>query len=167
MPGLVDSGISALQSELDRLIESLTPAVEALLRQVAPDEQVVTSLEGGETIVEVPLRFPDGIGSGRVVANLFRYHDTVRLDLHIDHNRQFARPNGQASDRRCFMNDYKASLTLRPGATELPDEFEAQVLSGVRGAADAVQRYNRQHQEAWNEIRVVEGPTFLLPDKVF
>lgn len=166
MTGLVDSGTSALQTELDRLIETLTPAVEGLLRHIAPDEQVITSLEGSDTVIEVPLRFPDGIGQGRVVADLFRYHDTVRLDLHIDHNRFFARPNGLPSDRRCFMNDYKASLALRGGATELPDEFETRVLAGVRAAADAVQRYNRQHPEAWNEIRVAEGPTFALPDKV-
>lgn len=157
MTGLVESGSPALQLELDRLIESLAPAVEALLRQLAPDEQVVTSSENSETIIEVPVRFPDGIGRGRVVASLFRYHDTVRLDLHVDHNRHFAKLNGLPSDRRCFLNDYKASVMLRVGTTQLPDEFEARVVAGVRGALDAVQRYNREHQEAWNEIRVVEA----------
>ena len=156
MTGLVDSGTPALQLELDRVIESLAPAVEALLRQIAPDEQVVTSADGGEAIAEVPLRFPDSIGRGRVVASLFRYHDTVRLDIDVEHNRHFAKPNGLASERRCFWNDYKASTILRAGATQLPDDFETKVVAGVRGAADAVQRYNREHQEAWNEVRVAE-----------
>lgn len=156
MTGLVESGIPALQLELDRVIESLAPAVETLLRQMAPDEQVVTTSDGEEAVAEVPLRFSDGIGRGRVVATLFRYHDTVRLDIDVDHNRHFAKPNGSPSERRCFLNDYKASVTLRAGTTQLPEHFEARVVAGVRTTVDAVQRYNREHQEAWNEIRVAE-----------
>ncbi|GIW53369.1 MAG: hypothetical protein KatS3mg081_2724 [Gemmatimonadales bacterium] len=158
MTGCVESSVSQLQAELDRLIEAKAPAVENLLHRVAPEEEVSAGFEGSEFRAEVPLRFPDGIGEGRVVARLFRYHDTVRLDIYIDHNRVMAKPDGSPSDRRCFLNDYKASVSFRPGQEEFPENFEQRVLEGIWKARDAVQNYNRRHPEPWHHIRVTAAP---------
>jgi len=102
----------------------------------------------------VPLRFPDGIGLGRVVAQLFRYRDKVRLDIEIVHNRTFARPDGAPSDRRCFMNDFIASVAIAAKTEDLETDFRRGVVSGVHAAREAVQRHNRQQIAPWNQVKV-------------
>ncbi|HLB37797.1 MAG TPA: hypothetical protein VJL31_14590 [Gemmatimonadales bacterium] len=154
MTGCLESGTSLLRQELDRTIEAIGPLAEALLQRLSPSEVVTSEL--GETGVkaEVPLEFPDGVGRGAVVAQLFRYHDTVRLDLVLEHNRRFVRPDGTPSDRRCYLNDFQASITLEKGATELPESFQRVVVSGVLAAREGVARHNRLHPQPWHQIQI-------------
>ncbi len=155
MNGCTESSVGLIFQELDQTIERLVPAVEALVSRAAHDEAV--QIESGEGVVSIatPLRFPDGIGRGRIVGKLFRYRDAVRLDIEVVHNRFFAKPDGTASDRRCFLNDFIATTTMAAGSADLQTEFRRQVIGGVRAARDAVQRHNHAHSEPWNQVRVV------------
>lgn len=154
MTGCTESSLGLIYQELDQTIERLVPTVEALIARAANDEAVQSEpVEGGVTIT-TPLRFPDAIGRGQLVAKLFRYRDTVRLDIEVMHNRYFAKRDGTPSERRCFLNDFVAATALPAGAQELRTEFRRQVIAGVRAARDAVQRHNRAHQEPWNQVRV-------------
>jgi hypothetical protein len=154
MTGCLESGLSVVRQELDRTIETIGPLVEALLQRLSPGEVVSGDANDAGLRAEVPLYFSDGVGRGSVVAQLFRYHDTVRLDILVEHNRRFVRPDGAASDRRCYLNDYQASVTLPRGATELPEAFTRQVVSGVLAAREGVARYNRLHPQPWHQVRI-------------
>ena len=154
MTGCLESGTTLLRQELDRTIEAIGPFVEALLQRLSPSE-VVTGEPGEAGLkAEVPLEFPDGVGRGAVVAQLFRYHDTVRLDLVLEHNRRFVKPDGTPSDRRSYLNDFQASVTLQRGATDLPEAFQRAVVSGVHAAREGVARHNRLHPQPWHQIRI-------------
>lgn len=154
MTGCLESGTSLLRRELDRTIEAIGPLVEALLQRLSPSEVVTSELGEAGLKAEVPLEFPDGVGRGAVVAQLFRYHDTARLDLVLEHNRRFVKPDGSPSDRRCYLNDFQASVTLPRGATELPEAFQRAVVSGVHAAREGVARHNRVHPQPWHQIRI-------------
>ncbi len=154
MTGCLESGSAVLRQELDRTIEAIAPLVEALLQRLSPNETVATESNDAGLRAEVALRFPDGIGRGAVVAQLFRYHDTVRLDIEIEHNRRFMRPDGTPSERRCYLNDFEASIEVARGGTELPEAFTRAAVSGVLAARDAVARHNRLHQQPWQEMRI-------------
>ncbi len=157
MTGCTESGLALLHRELDETIESLLPSVEALLQALASDESVTSEPSDAGHTSSIPLRFPDAIGAGKVVGVLFRYRDHVRLDIEIVHNRRFARPGGQPSDRRCFLNDFVASISLPAKTAELPQEFRRYVVSGVSAARDAVQRHNRQQTAPWSQVVVAAG----------
>lgn len=154
MTGCLESGTSVVRQELDRTIETIGPLAEALLQRLSPSEAITSELGDAGLKAEVPLSFPDGLGRGSVVAQLFRYHDTVRLDLQIEHNRRFVSPDGTPSDRRCYLNDFQASVTLPRAATELPEAFQRAVVSGVLAARDGVARHNRLHPQPWHQIRI-------------
>ncbi len=154
MTGCTDSSSPVICRELDATIEQLVPAVEHLLQRLSDAAPVASETEGSGARLTVSLRFPDGIGQGQVVALLFRWREAVRLDIEIVHNRMFTRPDGSASDRRLYLNDYQASIKLAPGTAELPHEFTREVIAGVLAARDAVQRYNRRHQAPWSQVRV-------------
>lgn len=155
MTGLVESQSSTKYRELDETIERLAPVVEELLQRFGPAERLHSEAYGSGIMITMPIRFPDGIGQGDVVARLFRYRDAVRLDIEIEHNRVFTKPDGSASERRCFFNDFVASVRLDSGTDEVPNAFRRRVIAGVSAAKDAVQRYNRTHPEPWNEVKVV------------
>jgi hypothetical protein len=155
MTGCTDSSVGLIYRELEETIASLTPQVEAMLQPIAPDETVSRESDDAGSRFAVPLRFPDGIGSGIVVARMFRYRDSVRLDVEIVHDRMLARPDGTPSDRRCYMNDFVASIALAPGTDEIPTDFRRSVLRGVKLASDAVQRHNREETAPWNQVHVV------------
>ncbi len=154
MTGCTDSSLPVICRELDETIENIVPVVEDLLQRLSDVAPVTRETEGSGARLAVPLRFPDGIGQGQVVASLFRWREAARLDIEIVHNRTFTRPDGRASDRRCFMNDFAASIKLPVGTNELPQEFVRHVISGVLAARDAVQRNNRRSQAPWNQVRV-------------
>lgn len=155
MTGCIDSGIGLARRELEETVDRILPLVEELLQRFSPDDIVTTEPEEFGHKVSVPYTFADGVGTGRIVASLFRYRDGVRLDVEVAHNRRLARPDGRASDRRCFLNDFVASVTMPSGATELPMEFRRKVLRGIHHARRAVQEHNKKHPEPWNQVTVV------------
>ena len=154
MTGCTESRTPVLNRELEETIEKLVPAVEDLLQRITGAASAHTDGEGTDLEVSAPLRFPDGIGQGQVVASLFRWRDTVRLDIEIVHNRTFVTPRGTASDRRCFLNDYQASTTIEIGAAGIPENFEREVVAGISAAREAVQRYNRRNNVPWSQVAV-------------
>ncbi len=154
MTGCTESGLAILQRELDETIEKLLPAVESLMQTLAPNDVVACESEDDGFAYTAPMRFPDGIGTGTVVAKLFRYRERVRLDIEIAHDRVFARPDGTTSDRRCFMNDFVASASFEIGSDTVSNDFHRYVVSGIHAAREAVQRHNRQQTAPWNRVSV-------------
>lgn len=153
---------AAIDDRLDATLREVLPQVNNLVARVTNIEPTPT-YEGTGVQLTSPLVFPDGIGDGAVTAKLFRYRDAVRLDICIDHNRVFAAPDGEPTDRRCFLNDYIASVTLGPGGTTVPTDFIRQVVAGIAAARDAVRRHNKKAQAPWNEIRVASRNEELVP----
>lgn len=154
MTGCTESRVPVLCRDLEETIENVIPGVEELLQRITGAAPVRN--EGGASNVSIaaPLRFPDGIGQGQVVASLFRWRDTLRLDIEIVHNRMFMTPRGTASERRCFLNDYQASTTLQIGAGEIPENFVREVTTGISAAREAVQAYNRRNSAPWCQVTV-------------
>ena len=159
MSGYINTSVSELSGGLDQTIGRLLPAVADLLERISHSDLVAIEGDGAEVRLIVPLRFPNGIGRGEVVAQLFRWRGRVRLDIAVDHNRLFARPDGTSLGQRCFLNDYLASVTLDGGSDVLPAEFQRKVISGALAARDAVQRHNRRHRSPWSEISVTADAT--------
>lgn len=154
MNGCIESIPSLSYRDLDRMVETLLPMVEALLRRITDDATIETISEDGGYRCSVPLTFPDGIGQGFAVARLFRYRDTVRLDVELEHNRVLAKPDGTPSDRRCYLNDYVASMTFAASEETIPVDFERTAVRGVLMAREAVQRHNRAQQAPWGQLTV-------------
>jgi hypothetical protein len=119
MTGCTDSSVGLLYRELEETVESLASQVEAMLQPVAPDDVVRSESEDGGYRFIVPVSFPDGVGRGQLVARLFRYRDSVRVDVELVHNRVLAKPGGAPSDRRCYLNDFVASISLPAKTDEL------------------------------------------------
>jgi len=137
---------------LDETLERLVSPVTDLLRQLgATDPSFI--LDGEVRTLSVPIRFPDGIGHGDVVARVFRYRTAVRVDVEIRHDRMLATSSGSPTSRHCFLNDFVASVMLPPDAA-LPEEFVRSVLAGVRAAVTAVEAHNRHHKEPWSQVSV-------------
>ncbi len=162
MTGCKDSSTALPDSELDARMGELVPAVVSLLQRITSIEPAVTYDPETGTKFTSQLSFPDGIGEGEIVAKLFLYRDAVRLDLHIEHNRTFATPDGKSSDRRCYLNDYVASVTLDADEDTLPAEFIRGVVAGVAAARDALRRHNRRASVPWHEIRVAAREAELV-----
>jgi len=154
MNALTNPKAALIASELESDIGVLVPALDDLLTRVSGAESQVAEFERTSLKLVSPFTFPDGIGRGEVVATLFHYRDQVRLDIEVEHNRMFARPDGTPSDRSCYLNDFVASVTLKSGAAELPEEFVRHVVAGVAAARDAVRRHNRRSAAPWNEVQV-------------
>ena len=154
MNALTNPRAAQIANELESEVGVLVPALDDLLSRVTGSESSVVEFERSSIRLSAPLTFPDEIGHGEVVASLFRYRDEIRLDIEVDHNRMFARPDGTASDRPCYLNDFVASVTLTPGTREFPEEFLRHVVAGVAAARDSVRRHNRRNRAPWNEFQV-------------
>jgi hypothetical protein len=141
--------------QVDHTVTRLLPEVAGLLEGLTSQGELRTHRENGDHILSIPLGFPDGIGHGALVARVFRYRDVARVDLEIVHDRMLADGAGTATTRPCFLNDFVASISLSPGTERLPDDFRAQVRSGVRSAVAAVEEHNRRHPQPWSQVRVV------------
>jgi hypothetical protein len=150
----MNSNSTLPERTLQESLLQLVPVVTDLLKRITHVDPVVTASGEGGTLITAALTFPDHIGEGSLVAELFRYRDALRLDIRIDHNRYFALADGAPTERRCFLNDYVASHTMAPGEQELPTEFVRNVVAGVSAARDAVHRHNKRCQAPWNEVRV-------------
>ena len=159
MTGCNESSVTLPGNELDARVANLVPAVVSLLQRISSVDPTVSNEQGTDVRFTSELSFPDGIGEGTIVAELFIYRDDVRLDLNIEHNRVFATADGSASDRRCYLNDYVASVVLDAEEEALPSEFIRKVVAGVTAARDAVRRHNRRANLPWTEIRVAARET--------
>lgn len=155
MTRCVTENPSTLGRRLDETLAALVPAVADLLRQLGQDPEPSQQREGSARVLSVPVRFPDSIGHGAVVARVFPYRTAVRVDVEIVHDRMLATSNGTPTSRRCFLNDFVASVMLLPDTNALPEAFVHHVLTGVRAAVSAVETHNRHHKEPWSQINVV------------
>jgi hypothetical protein len=135
-------------------VDGLVPQVATLLAGVSHDRDVSTTREGGLWVVSVPVRFPDGISQGTLTARVFRYRTSARVDITLVHNRVIAFADGRPTNRACFLNDFKAAVTLAPDAVELPERFVREVTNGVRTALAAVEEHNHRHPQPWSRVRV-------------
>lgn len=135
-------------------VERLVPAVTDLLRRVSGSEPIVRSGPSSDTRLSASVSFPDGVGRGEVMVSLFMYRGRPRIDIHLDHNRVFAAPGGLATSKRCYLNDYKASLLLPDGSEALPTEFVRSVVAGLHAAKDAVRRHNHRWQSPWFMVQI-------------
>jgi len=142
-------------------IEHLVPAVTDLVRRVTGVTPRLTRVSGVHARVAAEIHFPDGIGRGAVVAALFRYRGDIRVDLTIEHNRVFAGRGGHASENRCYLNDYVASLALGSSETELPVEFVRKVVAGVAAARTAVER--RRRNAGWFQPEITTARPVFVP----
>ncbi|MCZ6856669.1 MAG: hypothetical protein O7F70_01585 [Gemmatimonadetes bacterium] len=162
MTGCKDSNTALPVSDIDARLGNLVPEVVSLLQRITSVEPAVTYEAGTNVKFTSELSFPDGIGEGEIAAELFVYRDAVRLDLHLEHNRVFATGNDTPSERRCYLNDYVASVTLDADQESLPNDFVRGVVAGVAAARDAVRRHNRRASLPWHAIRVaVREPEFV------
>ena len=152
--GCVESGSYLSAERLEETLEALVPVVSALLKRSAGTDTVTSESDDTGYRFSAPGYFPDAIGHGRVVARLFHYRDQVRVDVEIVHNRMFAKADGSPSDRRCYMNDFVATITVPPETEQLPPDFERSVLRGVHAAREGVQRHNREQTAPWNQVKV-------------
>lgn len=153
MTGCVTGSSVNLMRRLDATVEALVPAVAELLGRLGQGP-VDAGREDAAHALRVPLRFPDGVGWGRLTARVFRYRTGVRVDLAISHNRVIALADGRPTDRACFLNDFVASVTLGPDDVGLPDKFVSGVESGVRAALTGVEDHNRRYPQPWSCIRI-------------
>lgn len=144
------------------ITEALVAEATSLVRRVAGTEPIVSERER-EVRFTAPVTFTDGVGRGEVMAALFPYRGRLRLDLTLEHDRVFARPDGSATETHCYLNDYKASLQLEAEALTLPDEFVRNVIAGVSAARDAVRRYNRRCGSDWFRVQVTRADRAAAP----
>ncbi len=162
MTGCKDSNTAVPLSDFDARVGNLVPEVVSLLQRITSVEPAVTYEAGTDVKFTSELSFPDGIGEGEIIAELFVYRDAVRLDLHIEHDRVFATANDNASERRCYLNDYVASVTLDADEDSFPSDFVRGVVAGVTAARDAVRRHNRRASLPWHEIRIAVRDSELV-----
>jgi hypothetical protein len=149
---------------LDEHVARLVPAVTDLVRRLTGAEARTQRVGPTHARLSADLSFPDGIGRGSIVVGVFRYRGAVRVDLAIDHNRVFAGRGGAASENRCYLNDYIASITLPLDAAELPVEFVRKVVSGVAAARTAVERHRRN--AGWFRAEITTARPVFLPRAV-
>jgi hypothetical protein len=150
---LTDTRLDLLR-RVDETVARLVPEVAALLEGLSSAGELRSHQEKGGHVLSIPLRFPDGIGQGALVARVFRYRDVARVDVEVVHNRMLADAAGAAT-RPCFLNDFVDSVSLSPGAEHLPDAFRTRVSTGVREAVAGVDAHNRRHPQPWGRVRVV------------
>jgi len=146
--------------EMSVAMERLAPAASGLVRRIAGQEPVRYSRPATHDIrISAPIRFPDGVGHGELVATLFGYRGALRVDITIEHDRMLATPEGVRTGTPCYLNDYQTSITLPLGALELPALFVQRTVAGVAAALGAVQRYVKRSAVAWGMISVVQRGT--------
>lgn len=155
MSGCLTDTRQDLLRRVDGTVTRLAPEVAALLESLSPGDETRAHREDGAYVLSIPVRFPDGVGRGVVVARVFRYRNVARVDLELVHNRVLADASGAATNRQCFLNDFVASTSLPADADGLSEQFRRRVAAGVRAALHAVETHNRRHPEPWSQVRVV------------
>ncbi|MDH5644115.1 MAG: hypothetical protein OEY63_07930 [Gemmatimonadota bacterium] len=154
MTGCKEPNLAITDHEPDQRMAKLVPEVISLLHRVTSIEPSISATQDTDLCFRSPITFPDGIGEGTVVAELFIYREKVRFDVSLEHNRVFATADGSPTERRCYLNDYMASQTVEPETEEFPPEFIRSVVAGLAAARDAVKRHNRRANVPWNQVNV-------------
>jgi hypothetical protein len=162
------AGAATITDPWQEAAERLLPAVVELVRRASRAEPSVQRRDAADLRVRAGLRFPDGIGHGELVADLFRYRNELRLDLRLEHDRMLATAVGGRTNVPCYLNDYQTSVTLSPSAPGLPQPFVVRVVEGVKGALSAVERAGAKSVVGWGLVNVVarrpgEGPADWRP----
>jgi len=135
---------------------ALLPAVTDLLRRLTLTEPAVWEANGAAVRLAAELPFFDGVGQAEVLADVFSYRGALVVTVWIDHNRVFATRDGRPTPLRCFLNDYVASVRLRPDATSLPEDFVRTTVAGIAAARDGVRRYNMRCESHWFRVSVAQ-----------
>jgi len=143
---------------LDAALHRVLPSVVALLRQATGREPLgVLRRDLGELRLSAAVAFPDGVGSGELVATVFAYRGNVRADVVLEHDRVLATPDGTGTGVRCFLNDFQASVTLASDEAELPPLFVQRTVQGFKDALAAVQTHRQRSKAVWGAIYVARS----------
>lgn len=146
------------RATIDEALHRILPSVVALLRQATGREPLgVLRRDLGELKLSAPVSFPDGVGSGELIATIFAYRGRVRADFVLEHDRVLATPDGLRTANRCFLNDFQASATMALDAPALPREFVLRTLLGLKTSLAAVQRHRQRTQAIWGAVHVARG----------
>lgn len=156
--GAAGTVVGGQRTTVDEALHRLLPSVVALLRQATGREPLgVMRRDLGELKLSAPVLFPDGVGSGELVATLFPYRGRVRADFVLEHDRVLATPDGMRTATRCFLNDFQASVTLPLDAVQLSKDFVVRTLQGLAVALAAVQKHRQRSQAIWGAINVARS----------
>lgn len=156
--GAAGTAVSGPRPTVDEALHRLVPSVVALLRQATGREPLgVMRRDLGELRLSAPVTFPDGVGSGELVAAIFAYRGKVRADFVLEHDRVLATPEGVRTGMRCFLNDFQASVTVPVDTAELPREFVLRTLQGLKESLAAVQRHRARSRAVWGAIYVTRS----------
>ena len=146
------------RATVDEALHRVLPSVVTLLRQATGREPLgVMRRDLGELKLSAPVTFPDGVGSGELVATIFAYRGRVRADFVLEHDRVLATPDGIRTANPCFLNDFQASATMALDAPALPREFVIRTLQGLKQALAAVQKHRQRTQAIWGAIHVARS----------
>lgn len=152
------AGTVVQTSTVDEALHRVLPSVVALLRQATGREPLgVLRRDRGELKLSAQVSFPDGVGSGELVATVFAYRGRVRADFVLDHDRVFATQDGRRTAVRCFLNDFQASVTMATDDAELPPAFVQRTLAGMKDALEAVRRHRERSVGTWGAVYVARG----------
>lgn len=156
--GAAGTVVGGPRTTVDDALHRLLPSVVALLRQATGREPLgVLRRDLGELKLSAPVIFPDGVGSGELVATLFPYRGKVRADFVLEHDRVLATPDGMRTSTRCFLNDFQASVMLALDVAGLPKEFVLRTLQGLAVALAAVDKHRVRTQAIWGAIHVARS----------
>lgn len=146
------------RATVDEALHRVLPSVVALLRQATGREPLgVMRRDLAELKLSAPVSFPDGVGSGELVATIFAYRGKVRADFVLEHDRVLATPDGIRTTNRCFLNDFQASVTMELDAQALPRDFVLRALQGFKDALAAVQKHRKRSNATWGAIYVARS----------
>lgn len=151
----MNAGSVVESASVDQALERVLPAVANLLRRATGREPNRTVRRDARDVrLASAVNFPDGVGSGELVATVFRYRGKVRADFVLEHDRMIATSEGVRTGAPCFLNDYQTSITLDATAAELPPLFVQRTLDGVRAAVTAVDTHRKREGIRWGAIHV-------------
>src|SRR5512134_3579913 len=106
------AAVVGTRATIDEALHRVLPSVVALLKQATGREPLgVARRDLGEVKLSAPVSFPDGVGTGELMATIFAYRGRVRADFVLEHDRVLATPDGVRTATRCFLNDFQASVT--------------------------------------------------------
>ena len=146
------------RATVDEALHRVLPSVVTLLRQATGREPLgMMRRDLAELKLSAPVTFPDGVGSGELVATIFAYRGRVRADFVLEHDRVLATPDGSRTANRCFLNDFQASATMALDAQALPRDFVLRALQGFKDALAAVQKHRQRTNAVWGAIYVARS----------